>query len=59
MRVPLPAPCGPSTLMRVATLPLRRRLAIVPIMTRTIRTITVTTRKRDLDPARGWLVYAS
>ena len=28
------------------------------IMARTI-TITVTTRKRELDSARGWLVYAS
>lgn len=28
-------------------------------MARTTITITVTTRKRDLTPARGWLVYAS
>jgi hypothetical protein len=28
-------------------------------VTRVTITITVTTRKRELDSARGWLVYAS
>ncbi|BCS35457.1 hypothetical protein TBR22_A46840 [Luteitalea sp. TBR-22] len=43
---------GPRTLFELSR---TRRLAP---MTRTI-TITVTTRKRELDSARGWLVYAS